>query len=56
MEYLLGELDRIIEEIESSDELDRDEILQLIKKYKDEFEEIQLRQEEEKDLQWEDLD
>tara|TARA_B100000287_G_scaffold274361_1_gene258381 strand:+ start:285 stop:458 length:174 start_codon:yes stop_codon:yes gene_type:complete len=56
MEYLFGELERIIEEIESTDELDQDEILQILKKYKDEFEEYQLRQEEEKSLEWEDLD
>ena len=56
MDYLYGELERIIEEIESTDELDQDEILQILKKYKDEFEEYQLRQEEEKSLEWDDLD
>ena len=55
MEYLLGELERIIEEIES-DDYEQDEIIRLLKKYKEEFEEIQLKQEEERSLEWDDLD
>ena len=55
MEYLLGELERLIDEIES-EEYEQDEIINLLKKYKDEFEEIQLKEEEEKGLEWEDLD
>jgi hypothetical protein len=55
MEYLLGELERLIDEIES-EEYEQDEIINLLKKYKDEFEEIQLKEEEEKSLEWEDLD
>ena len=56
MDYLFEELERIIEEFESRDDLDIDEILQVLNKYKEEFEDIRLRQEEEKDLQWDDLD
>ena len=56
MEYLLGELERMIEEIESMEDFDRDDVIELLKKYKDEFEEIQLKEEEEKSLEWEDLD
>ena len=55
MEYLLGELERIIEEIES-DDYEQDEIIRLLKKYKEELEEIQLKQEEERILEWDDLD
>jgi hypothetical protein len=56
MEYLLNELERIIDEIESTDDYDQDEVIQILKKYKEEFEEFQLRKEEEKGLEWEDLD
>ena len=56
MEYLLGELERMIEEIESMEDFDRDDVIELLKKYKEEFEEIQMKEEEEKGLQWEDLD
>ena len=55
MEYLLGELERIIDEIES-EEYEQDEIINLLKKYKEEFEEIQLKEEEERGLEWGDLD
>ena len=55
MEYLLGELERIIDEIES-EEYEQDEIINLLKKYKEEFEEIQLKEEEERGLEWDDLD
>ena len=55
MEYLLGELERIIDEIES-EEYEQDEIINLLKKYKEEFEEIQLKEEEEKSFGWDDLD
>ena len=55
MEYLLEELERIIDEIES-DDYNQDEIIQILKKYKEEFEEIQIKQEEERGLEWEDLD
>ena len=40
MEYLYTELERIIEEFESRDDLDMDEILQVLNKYKEEFEPI----------------
>mgnify|MGYP001281492002 CR=1 FL=1 len=56
MEYLLNELERIIDEIESNEDLDQDELIQVLKKYKEEFEDYQLRKEEEKSLNWEDLD
>ena len=56
MEYLLGELERMIEEIESMEDFDRDDVIELLKKYKEEFEEIQIKQEEERGLEWEDLD
>ena len=55
MEYLFEELERIIEDIESGS-YDQEEIIQVLKKYKEEFEEIQLKQEEEKSIEWEDLD
>jgi hypothetical protein len=56
MDYLFGELERMIEEIESMEDFDRDDVIELLKKYKEEFEEIQMKEEEEKGLQWEDLD
>ena len=56
MDYLYGELERIIDEIESNDDYSQDDVIQILKKYKEEFEEIQLKEEEERGLEWEDLD
>jgi len=56
MDYLFGELERIIDEIESNDDYSQDDVIQILKKYKEEFEEIQLKEEEERGLEWDDLD
>ena len=40
MDYLFGELERIIDEIESNDDYSQDDVIQILKKYKEEFEEI----------------
>ena len=37
MDYLFGELERIIDEIESNDDYSQDDVIQILKKYKEEL-------------------
>ena len=56
MEHILEKLEGLIEDILSDDEMDKDEILQVLNQLKDEIEEHNLRQEEDRGLEWNDLD
>ena len=55
MDYILDDLERIIIDIETDEELDRDEILQVLNKLKDDIEEWNIRQDNERTLEWDDL-
>ena len=56
MEYIKLKLEGIIEDIISDDDMDKDEIVQVLNELKDEIEEIELKKEEERSLEWDDLD
>ena len=55
MEYITQKLESIIEDLQS-DDMDKDEIIQILNELKEEIEERELRKREEQDLQWDDLD
>ena len=56
MEYILEDLERIIDDIERDDNIDKDEIIQSLNKIKEEIEDYNLRKEEGSSLEWNDLD
>tara|TARA_Y100000592_G_scaffold11199_1_gene15912 strand:+ start:956 stop:1126 length:171 start_codon:yes stop_codon:yes gene_type:complete len=56
MDYILEDLERIIDDIETDDVLDRDEIVEVLTKLKDDIEEWNIRQDNERTLEWDDLD
>ena len=56
MENILEQLEIIIDDIERDDTMDKDEILQVLNKLKNEIEDYQLNQEGRETLNWEDLD
>jgi len=56
MEFILEKLEGLIDDIEIDDTMDKDEILQVLNKLKNEIEDYQLNQEGRETLNWEDLD
>jgi len=56
MEYILEDLERLIDDIERDDNLDKDEIIQSLNKIKIEIEDYNLQREEGRSLEWGDLD
>ena len=56
MEHILQKIERLIIDIEDDSQIEKDEILQELYKIKNEIEEHQLRQEEDRSLEWNDLD
>ena len=56
MEHILEKLETLIDDIMTDDQMDKDEILHVITKIKEELEEHELRKEEERGLEWGDLD
>ena len=56
MEYILEDLERIIDDIERDDNLDKDEIHIALTMLKAEIEDYNLQREEGSSLNWEDLD
>ena len=56
MEHILEKLEGLIDDIVTDESMDKDEILQVLNEIKNEIEEHQLRQEEDRGLQWNDLD
>ena len=56
MEQILEKLEGLMDDLQTDEELDRDEILKELNKLKDEIEDYQLRMDEGGGLQWEDLE
>jgi len=56
MEYILEDLERVIDDIERDDNIDKDEIIQSLNRIKTEIEDYNLRKEEGNTLEWGDLD
>ena len=56
MEQILEKLETLIDDVERDEELDKDEILQELQKLKTEMEDHQLRVDEGRGLEWDDLD
>ena len=56
MERIQEQLERIIDDIEREDQLDKDEIIQSLNKIKEAIEDYNLRREEGNSLEWGDLD
>ena len=56
MDIILEKLEVLIDDIERDSQLTKDEIHTALTKLKEEIEEYNLRREEGRDLQWEDLD
>ena len=56
MEHILDKLEGLIDDIERDDTMDKDEILQVLNKIKNEIEDHQLSQEGGGTINWEDLD
>ena len=56
MEQILEKLETLIDDIERDSQLTKDEIYDALKQLKEEIEYHQLRQEEGRGLEWDDLD
>ena len=56
MEHILDKLEGLIDDIERDDKMDKDEILQVLNKIKNEIEDHQFSQEGGGTINWEDLD
>ena len=56
MEQILEKLETLIDDIERDSQLTKDEIHDSLLKLKEEIEDHQLRQEDDRGLEWDDLD